>query len=196
MSKLNIEKLAHEMQTQDNLCTADPIYLVQEERIIYGFQPECAADGDYHWYFPDEDGYYDVPTDGEGLPLSEEEAEIFGYEKAYFITTKEFVCAHFTMAAAERYIEAQKHNLKSPRIFVDSMYRCDEMKAIREFLMNGEAAQVEQLRSVCDELTARLEKTNNLLKMSEHLHWQEMVKECPENDRALNRYKAFSEKKA
>lgn len=136
MTHSELTALAHKLRTQDNACTADPIYLVQVERTICGLDRNY-CEGEYLWYFPDDGEFFDVPEDGEGLPLSEEEAEEFGYEKVYYKTIYEFKCAHFTLAAAEQYIETQRHNLDNPRIFVDSMHRCPEMIAIRKFLMDG-----------------------------------------------------------
>ena len=131
---LDLNKLAEELRTQDNDCTADSIYLVQEERIVYGFESQYAEK--YHWFFPDDGEYFEVPEDGEGLPLDEDQAEEFGYEKAYYNVIHEFKCAHFTLKAAEQYIERQRHNPTNPRVWIESMHRCPEMIAIREFLMN------------------------------------------------------------
>jgi hypothetical protein len=50
----------------------------------------------------------------------------------------EFVQGFYTRRAANRYLEANKHNLCDPRIYVDSLYRNKEMIAIRKVLMNNE----------------------------------------------------------
>ena len=47
------------------------------------------------------------------------------------------VCAHLTREAAQLYIDQNKHNLKSPRIYVKSMNRCHEMIGLVEAVMSG-----------------------------------------------------------
>jgi hypothetical protein len=49
----------------------------------------------------------------------------------------EFVNAHFTLRSAEQFIKTNAHRYRRTelRVYVDSMYRCPEMIAIREFLM-------------------------------------------------------------
>jgi len=131
---LDLNALGEELRTQDNLYTADPIYIVQEEEFIYGLDPRYCEN--YHWLFADEGEVYEVPEDGEGLPLDEDQAEEFGYEKTYYHRQWKFKCAHLTLKAANQYIETQRHNLKNPRVYVDSMHRCPEMIALREFLMS------------------------------------------------------------
>lgn len=146
MNAEQLAELAHELHTQDNLYTADPMYLVQEEEIIYGFKSDYAEE--YHWYFADDGEFFEVPEDGEGLPLGEDQAEEFGYTKVYFHRQWVFKCAHMTMKAAELYIETQRHNLKNPRVFVESMHRCPEMISIREHLMTLTACDRHGCRSV------------------------------------------------
>lgn len=142
---LNLIALAHELRTQDNAYTAHPIYIVQEEEFIYGIDSEYCDE--YHWLFPDDGEVFTVPEDGEGLPLDEEQAEEFGYEKVYYHRQWKFKCAHLTLKAAEQYIETQRHNLKNPRVYVDSMHRCPEMIAIREFLMGNAVRRAEEALS-------------------------------------------------
>ncbi|MCP4489045.1 MAG: hypothetical protein GY820_17290 [Gammaproteobacteria bacterium] len=127
-------ELSRELRTQDNLCTADPIYIVQTRNRIFGMDSLYADD--YQWVpSGDWESIMDEPEDDDGNPLSEEQAEDAGWEKVYYVTEWVFKTAHLTRKAAERYIESYRHNLTEPRIYVDSMHRCPEMIRLREILI-------------------------------------------------------------
>jgi hypothetical protein len=49
-----------------------------------------------------------------------------------------FVSAHFTEKAAQEYISINGHNLNKPYIHVISLFQCEEMKAVRNMLLNGD----------------------------------------------------------
>ncbi len=146
MSKIDLQELAEELRTQDNLGTAEPIFLVMEKERVYGFQSEYSDD--YIWV---ESGYCDCEFESlkevnEYLQESrnsdkvfvetEDQAEEEGFEKVYYLEKNRFKCSHFTRKAAELYIAQNSHNLRKPFVYVGSMYGCYEMIAIREFLMN------------------------------------------------------------
>lgn len=46
------------------------------------------------------------------------------------------VMVAMTRKGADDYLERDGHNLKKPRIFVESLYRCQEMIALREWLIS------------------------------------------------------------
>lgn len=129
-------EMAQDIRTQDNACTAEPIYIVQQRQRMYGIDPDLCDDGKIVWL--------DLMNDHE--ELSGEEAEFL--EKAYqknfeepenftrtgYIDQWEFVQPFFTRKGAEEYIEANRHNLKEPRIYVDSAYRNKEWQEVRKRL--------------------------------------------------------------
>ncbi len=105
------KSIAHELNTQDNRATQDPLFCVFEKERIYGLHPDY-ADG-YEWDDNDPD------------------------EKVYYVERDRFVTAHFTEKAAQEYIDIDGHNLERPFIYVTSMRRCYEMIAIRQVISDN-----------------------------------------------------------
>lgn len=132
----DIKDIAARMVAQDNRITADPIFVVEQRKRVYGFDPDYASDVGIVWVYDDGD-LDEVPAD-EAKPLEEvyrstrEEPE--GYRRLAFQDTWEFVTACFTERGCEDYIAANRHNLKEPRIYVHSAYRNHEWRAIRQHL--------------------------------------------------------------
>jgi hypothetical protein len=134
MTEAELRDLANEIKTQDNAITADPIFVVFEKKKIYicGMDHECA------------DGFDWIDCDGDPVIRSEsgDETEDYfklcGYEKAYYITVDRFVNAHFTRRSAEKYIRENphRHSRGKLHIYVDSMWRCPEMIALRNHLLS------------------------------------------------------------
>ena len=58
-----------------------------------------------------------------------------GYRKSYYRDDYVFVQPFFTEAGAKRYIEINGHNLREPRIYVESGWRNEEWEMIRELLL-------------------------------------------------------------
>lgn len=141
-----LEELAHELRTQDNRITAEPLFCVQQERLVWGMD-EGYSD-DFEWYkiddgetWAEEDALEEVRA-RDSVELDEEEdidLEDHGYRKAFYSKYWDFVTAHFTAKAAQRYIDQNAHNLRNPRVYVTSQYRCDEWNRVRRFLMEGVA---------------------------------------------------------
>ena len=143
---INLEKMkeiAMEMVGQDNRATAEPIYVVQQRRRIYGMDPGCAcSDDDVVWLYDGTELCEDTADDDtrEELEIARAYYQLHGetpegWECTGYIDTYETVQSFFSEKAAQRFIEARKHNLKNPRIYVDSAYHNPEWKAIRAFLL-------------------------------------------------------------
>lgn len=149
MTNEQLADLRNELKTQDNRITADPLFIVEVERRIYGMNEEWTDD--YIWVYSEDSGYSFEPDEifdeiredckndpdlGE-LNLYDEEIdpEEWGYEECFYVTVMEFVSAHFTEKAADLYIAQNNHNLRRPRTYVTSQYRCHEWNMIREHLM-------------------------------------------------------------
>jgi hypothetical protein len=139
-----IAELGQRMETQDNRATRDPVWLVQRAILDYGI------DGEY----TDEEAWID---DGELVPRSyweklteadtqgKSEIDIDGTTYVIGSLTKtgtrlrwETVTACFTEIGAKEYLDRNGHNLngvEEPRIFVDSLFRNQEMIDISGLLV-------------------------------------------------------------
>lgn len=117
---LHIGKL---LLTQDNRITADPIFVVQQRHRIYGFDPDYSDD--VVW----------LDEECNEMDCGDEEGEESEYTRTAYVDQWEFVTACFTEAAADAYIAANSHNLKEPRVYVESGHRNQEWKDIRRALM-------------------------------------------------------------
>lgn len=133
-----LEEIASDLQTQDNRCTAYPVFVVQQKRTVWGV----------------EDGYEDYfqwIDDADCSPVPEpspeaERCEIHwkaegeapeGYRRIGAKDYWEFVTACFTERGAEAYIKCNGHNLCSPRIYVESAYRNAEWQRVEVWLREG-----------------------------------------------------------
>jgi len=131
--------LALMLSTQDNHATAWPCYQVQQKRRIWGMQREYSEG--WAWVHQND---FDVQVDDdvemqryifeemgeEYTPNERYVPEQLGWHKVYYVDTWEVVTVHLTQVAAERYINANRHNLKDPRVFVGSQHRCPEWQEL------------------------------------------------------------------
>jgi len=113
---MDLAAIGARIRSQDNLATAGPIFVVQQKRRLYGLDP--AYTETFVW----------MNSDGEEADENERATRV-GYLDQW-----EFVTACFTQGAAQRFIDENAHNLKEPRIFVESSYRNYEWQAVREYL--------------------------------------------------------------
>ena len=115
-------QLRQELQAQDNLMTAEPLYVVYQKQRIYGLDPEHAQH--FVWLSPDKgDGRSETTEDSPG-------AEYVGC-----LDVDRFVTACLTRKAALEFIQGNSHRLNGPYVFVESLHRNDEMIAVRKHLM-------------------------------------------------------------
>ena len=126
-----LEQLRENLRTQDNACTAHPIYLVQKRVRDYGYDPDY--DGPIAWVFTDD---WIVLSDEESAPLEQEyqDSRIVPeeYTRTAYQDRWEFVQPFFTEAEARRYIGGP--DTKDVRVYVDSGYRNREWKFVRGLL--------------------------------------------------------------
>jgi hypothetical protein len=134
-----IRALVEEMRTQDNASTKHPLFIVQQKRRTYGMDADI-DDIPFVWRWKEDWEYTcepgaivqqireDVHTAHEVVHLEDDEIdpEELGYERLAYVEHWDFVTAHFTRKAAQRYIDENRHNLSDPRIYVSSQYRCRE----------------------------------------------------------------------
>ncbi len=115
-SPLTLEEIGKRLRTQDNRITQNPMFCVQQKRRIGGF--------DKRWT----DNTYWI-LDGEEVEPETEGAEEIGYRDQW-----ETVMVAFTEEGCKEYLRQNGHNLREPRIYVESFNRCPEMILIREML--------------------------------------------------------------
>lgn len=129
-SKERMAEIGQQIRAQDNLGTADPMFIVQEKRRIYGMNHDYT------------DNFVWVDEEGNEAD-AEQSAKLAGltdgdWTKTGYIDIWEFVTACFTRKGCEAYIAANAHNLNEPRIYVATAYRNREFIEVREWLMGPE----------------------------------------------------------
>jgi hypothetical protein len=130
---MTIPEIAHHLRTQDNRITALPIFLVQQKRrrpVPEGYSDEG------EWY--DSENCFTI-TDPEEVALietEEKEGTLHDrYQWIWYVDDWVFATACFTEEGAKAYIRINGHNLREPRIYVESGYRNEEWETIRAHLM-------------------------------------------------------------
>jgi hypothetical protein len=133
---MKIKDIAEQIRTQDNRMTHNPIFIVQEKRRIYGFDPAYTNGDDIVWIDSANDC---AEADSEERERLEAEWGDTGEEPDGWTRTAcqdrwEFVTACFTEEGCKDYLRQNGHNLGETRIYVASGYRNDEWEAVREHL--------------------------------------------------------------
>ena len=118
--------------TQDNECTANPLFLVEQRHRVYGF--DTAYSDDKVAWVDSEGEATGEERDALEAKYQETGDEPEGWHRTGYADEWRFVQPFFTRAAAERYIEENRHRLKDPRVFVDSAYRNKEWQAVETHL--------------------------------------------------------------
>lgn len=128
--------LAEKLRTQDNACTADPIYTVQEEVTVYGFDPGYG--GDLEWFTDDGDYTPATPTKARRLEAlyqhhgEPREGWMRTYSRKHWETRETFL----TLDASNEYIATRQRKHRGQlRLYVESAYRNPELRKLREQLL-------------------------------------------------------------
>ncbi len=123
-------ELGHRLRTQDNRMTKAPIFQVRGKRRIYGMDSTYCED--FEWI--------DVLNDFVVVePPEDEDNPPHGVEKLYYIIVEDVLATCFSEKACEQHAWQNRHNYTSYGhiyIYADTISRCPEMLAIREFLMS------------------------------------------------------------
>jgi len=128
---LAFSEIADNMRGQDNQATAHPVFCVRTMVKQYN-----------------EDGKFKEWIDDDGCEVDEgENGAIEATFDKYWHTHQMF----FSRKGAERYIEANKHNLNDPHIYVDTAYRNSEWIAVRELLLSIDEGVSDMLRNMLKE---------------------------------------------
>ncbi len=112
-----LRDIRERIRTQDNDCTADQLFIVEQRERIYGLKPQWS------------DKTVWIDDEGECEPTAP------GASKTNYADRWKFVTACFTRKGCEDYIAVNGHNLKEPRIYTASAYRNREWQTIRAFLL-------------------------------------------------------------
>lgn len=122
--------IGERLRTQDSRGTAAPIFQVRGKRRIYGMDPIYTTD--VVW-IDTEEGAREVPA-----PADPENPGDFVIQTGY-CEVWEVLMVAFTEEGIKRHLELNGHNYRhyqEVQIYADSLWRCPEMIAIREALMN------------------------------------------------------------
>lgn len=126
----SLPAIGKRVRTQDNRITANPIFVVQQRKRYYGIDnADQIAWMDDDWNQVDDTRVAELEEAFEFAGECPKGFTRVGYQDRW-----EYVMPFFTEAAAQRYLEENAHNLKEPRIYVESGYRNREWEAIRKFL--------------------------------------------------------------
>lgn len=155
MDAKQLEAIANELHTQDNSCTANPIFVVMEEikssPILEGYGHNT-VEGWYNQLMMEDCSLEDVAK-AIGLTVQDYEDDEHNFrekadERGYNYFIQEYhhraVNAHFTRKGAEEHIRINGHNLHRPFVYVLSLWRCEEMIELRNWLMSEEPAQLKE----------------------------------------------------
>jgi hypothetical protein len=125
---MNLADIGKLLNTQDNRCTAEPMFCVQVKKRDVG----------YDWGFSDCFCWHDSANQETIFDDDPDFKEPVGdeWDKFGYVDRWETVMVAFTEEGCKEYIRQNGHNHKGEkRIFVESFRRCPEMIAIRAFLM-------------------------------------------------------------
>ena len=131
-----LKAIQHELKTQDNRCTADPIFLVEECERITGMDSEYVDD--YVWYDLENHSEADEEETKMLEDLDDKLEDIPNqWQKCYYFDKWKTVQSFFTEKAAQQYVDScyYRHRGKL-RVYADSLYRNHEMKMIRDYILN------------------------------------------------------------
>jgi hypothetical protein len=132
---LQIGKL---LRMQDNRCTDQPLWIVQQKRITIGLDTQWSEDDtNIVWLIDDHEIYKGDEEFADLEKMYEEDGtEPPDYTRSAYQTSWEFVTACFTEQGCKDYLVKDGHNLKEPRIYADGSYRNAEYRTIRNWLIS------------------------------------------------------------
>lgn len=158
---MNLKEIAKEIRTQDNMITANPIFILFELEKIPTLE-DYAENTEYAWI---EGEYTPMGKTKEevikkckewDLDLPDNIADMNDYDfdswiddmdfmyKHQYIEVKSYRQAFFTKKSLEEHLKANKHHYKNPHISCVSLWRNPEMNAIRDALMENRFTELEE----------------------------------------------------
>lgn len=138
----SLEAIANNLKTQDNRITANPIFIVEQLKRVYGVG--SAWTEAFVWMT--DEGDEASPEIAKAFEIVHRENGADQIDDFHRVGYKEYwqaVQPFFTEAAANRYIRANGHNLNKTRVYVYGGWRNDEWYAIREHLLTFATVEAE-----------------------------------------------------
>jgi len=148
----DLKEIAKEIKTQDNMATANPIFILfdrQRYPAEDGYGDEYIyvdRSGDCYEIEDSKDALIDFYKDDSWFPtdtknISEEKiVEIIkkhrDIERVHVHVINVFKQIFFTKKSAEQYLKANNYHFDNPLIWCGSLWRNDEMQAVRNALIN------------------------------------------------------------
>ena len=131
-----LKEMSRLMKAQDNRCTADPFFVVQEKRRTYGIRTDYTDN--IEWIDDDEC----LPVESKLARKLEKKYQVDsdespqGYRRVGHREEWHYVQGFFTEAAADRYIKENGHNHHELRVYVEGLFRNHEMIALRNWILS------------------------------------------------------------
>lgn len=138
MTTEQLDELREELRTQDNACTAHPLFCVYDRMRIYGLDSAHAES----WAWVD-DEYAEADADTlstitHGAMEYDDEFTVAGttWRRIGVRDERRFITCCLTRKAAKEFIAHNSHRIRDPFVFVESLDRNEEMLALRNHLMD------------------------------------------------------------
>lgn len=131
-----IARIAQRLCTQDNRLTEAPIFIVEEQHRVYGFDP--AYGRPIVWIDTANDSVEADPEEHARLEAEWDESgdEPDGWTRTAYQDDWRFVTACFTEAGCAEYIRINGHNHRGTlRIYAAGSYRNEEFRVVRRLLL-------------------------------------------------------------
>lgn len=124
------------LRTQNNQYTDQPMFVVQQKRLIVGLDADYSqGDEDIVWSIDDCQYFAGEPEFEEMERGYQENSEVpDDWHRTSFTTQWEYVTACFTEQGCKDYLKLDGHNLKEPRIYAEGSYRNEEYRTLRNWL--------------------------------------------------------------
>lgn len=130
-----LSAIGEQIRTQDNRCTADPIFVVEQKRTYVG--SEGYGESRLEWV--DEEGNF--ADDKVAGHLERNYRTTFvepkKWRRLFVFDVWEFVTACFTEQGCKDYLALNGHNLNEPRIYAYGSYRNREYQTIRSAMLSA-----------------------------------------------------------
>lgn len=166
-------ELSSRIKTQDNRCTAYPIFQVRGLRRIYGIDTDFT---DYTVWLDEEGDEIEGPVDEENPP---EGVVKIGYMETWQVI-QEFFSEESALEFQARNAHRHSHYVRTD-VYVDSLYRNPEMIAVRDHLISLsdttdktiDLAPMAELLSMCEGALADIAEGEHDLTSADALRWAE-----------------------
>ena len=188
-------EMAANIHLQDNRITHEPIFMVQQKHREWAFDTSGEFGDEIVVCWCDPQNEYAIVEDKDRAEMYREyvasatyveegsvdadvvtdvdDEETFFEKRLVKMAYKDFwvgVQPFFTEAGANEYIRINGHNLKEPRIYVESAFRNAEWQAVRAWLLNG-TPDVNPWLSVTEHLPKRVDDDACSNQSAEVLIW-------------------------